>query len=262
MDIFNDEYNERFRKHLKAEQKQVEQNRLIFAYFSMSVLDFWEHCTMDKESKEIVFIGSKVTTRSFINHLLKNRPVKEFEERYPEICTTSLEVLGKSFNPKGDCDNDLIGKLQQKSLPEASAENINQFIELRNYIKTTDDRNDILDLTSKAMLQFLKNLNQATSYLIVGGLAVNHHGHIRITQNLDVWCSRPQDIAFIEIPENVNMFFDMSTLGMRHFWGCYYRSEEIDFNGIRLRFIGIEDLLVEKRGRNSIIDQSDIKLLT
>lgn len=256
--LSSDEHNKDLRERLLAEQKLVERNRKIFAFFSMSILEIWEHFTVDQDLKEIVFIRSEVTAQSFIRHLQQGKTINEFESFYPKLNSTSLDVLYKAFNPKGDCDNDMIGQLQRKSIPLVSSHNIKQFIEIGQYLKATENDDQVIDLESKSITQFIKKLNQATSYLIIGGIAVNHHGHIRCTKELDIWCSRPQDLMFLKVPKYVNIFFDLDTLTMRHFWGCYYRSERIILEGHTLQIIGFDDLLFEKRSRHSILDQSDI----
>jgi predicted nucleotidyltransferase len=138
--------------------------------------------------------------------------------------------------------------------------------------------------------EFLALLNsESVEYLVVGGYAVSYHGYPRPTGDLDIWIavdiSNAQRIRTVlqrfgfaqdrRAPEEFlvpNQVFRMGVPPVRievltgvtgvEFAECYSRRIEADLDGVRIKLIGREDLLANKRAAGRHKDLNDLEHLT
>jgi predicted nucleotidyltransferase len=135
----------------------------------------------------------------------------------------------------------------------------------------------------------LSCLNSAdVRYLVVGGYAVNYHGYHRNTKDIDIWvAAEPENAsrvstalrAFGFSPRSVrsSLFLDLGTVhsfgreplrvdllaqpsGVE-FQACYERRIEADVDGVRVPFIGLEDLIANKAASGRTQDFADLEKL-
>jgi len=137
--------------------------------------------------------------------------------------------------------------------------------------------------------EFLKCLNaREVDYLVIGGHAVAFHGYPRTTNDLDVWvavnalnASRLQaalsDFGFAgtELPPELflkpNQVIRMGLPPNRieiqtgidgvQFSNCSPRAVTTDLEGLKLRFIALEDLKKNKRASGRYKDLADLEEL-
>ena len=136
---------------------------------------------------------------------------------------------------------------------------------------------------------FLRLLNShGVEYLLVGGYAVGYHGYPRATGDMDIWIEvnevNAQKAAMVlhefGMPkESVSqeLFLDKDRVirmgvppvrieiitgasGVR-FAECYSRREVVEFDGILLNFISLEDLKVNKKAAARHKDLEDLQQL-
>lgn len=126
-------------------------------------------------------------------------------------------------------------------------------------------------------------------YLVIGGYAVNYYGHHRNTKDIDIWIAIEPDNArrvakametfgfasrnvsytrFLE-PKSVHSFgrepFRVDILANPSgvdFETCYARRIEATLEGVRIPFISIEDLKVNKRASGRLRDLDDLEKLS
>ena len=135
-------------------------------------------------------------------------------------------------------------------------------------------------------------LNEAgADYMLVGGYAVNAHGYVRATEDLDVWV-RPspenaarvmaamknfgmppglcaEDLAKIEGEPPTGFRFGRRPLAVDlltsvrgiDFDEALAGSVVQEFDGLRIRIIGLEALLVNKRSTKRLKDAADVEEL-
>jgi predicted nucleotidyltransferase len=136
---------------------------------------------------------------------------------------------------------------------------------------------------------FLKLLNShGVEYLIVGGYAVGLHGYPRATGNIDIWIavdtSTAKKVADVvrefDMPEELiteELFLEkdkvirMGVPPVRievitgasgvNFSECYSRREVIEIDGIRVNFICLEDLKMNKKASARHKDLEDLEHL-
>ena len=135
----------------------------------------------------------------------------------------------------------------------------------------------------------LSCLNSAgVRYLVVGGYAVNFHGHHRNTKDLDVWIAADPDNA-TRVSEALRAFgFSARSvrssmfeeLGSIHSFGrepfrvdlltqpsgvefarCYGRRVEADVEGVKVPFIALDDLIANKAAAGRTRDVADLEKL-
>ena len=142
---------------------------------------------------------------------------------------------------------------------------------------------------SPTFASFLKCLNdQQVEYLLVGGYAVNLHGYIRTTNDMDVWIAinqtNPQKIiraldAFGFDVDRLNeeiftnersivRFGDeplkievVTTIGGVEFTDCYRRAETASLAGIDVPLISLKDLRINKAASGRPKDLVDLEHL-
>jgi predicted nucleotidyltransferase len=135
--------------------------------------------------------------------------------------------------------------------------------------------------------EFVELLNaNAVEYLVVGGYAMSAYGRPRYTGDIDFWVrpSRENAKRIIKVLHE----FGMASLGVNEddfskpdqilqigfepsridiltsiegvdFESCYSRRVEMEFSGLPMKFIGIEDFKRNKAAVNRPKDQVDIK---
>jgi predicted nucleotidyltransferase len=133
---------------------------------------------------------------------------------------------------------------------------------------------------------FLKLLNShGVEYLIVGGYAVGLHGYPRATGNIDIWIAvdtstakkvadvvrefdMPEELITEELFLEKDKVIPMGVPPVRievitgasgvNFSECYSRREVIEIDGIRVNFICLEDLKMNKKASASHKDLEDL----
>ncbi|MGK7391911.1 MAG: DUF6036 family nucleotidyltransferase [Candidatus Cyclobacteriaceae bacterium M2_1C_046] len=155
------------------------------------------------------------------------------------------------------------------------------------------DQLDIMDITSSDIQDFLKSLNKnKVRYLLVGGVATVFYGHIRTTQDLDLWIEdspknkkrlvqalKDVDVKGAEKYQDVPMIPGWSTITIgekgfvadfmsymkaftkEDFSKCYKRSRTGNFEGIPITVIHINDLIKEKMELGRLKDLDDVENL-
>jgi hypothetical protein len=137
--------------------------------------------------------------------------------------------------------------------------------------------------------ELLELLNSAgVRYLVLGGYAVNFHGHHRNTKDLDVWIAVDADNAgrvsqalqhfgfpaasvpsshflqkgkifiFGREPFRVDILTDPSGVDFEF---CYGRRVEAELDGVRIPFISLEDLRTNKTASGRLRDLADVENL-
>jgi predicted nucleotidyltransferase len=146
-----------------------------------------------------------------------------------------------------------------------------------------------MDLLDEGLLQFWQVLNNnGVKYIMVGGFAVNMNGYIRATKDADLWLKDTLenrqllrksfaelgygDYSSVETMEFApgwiqfyiagGMILDIMTsmkgLEDYSFEICYERASVADLGGIKVPFLHLNDLLVNKRIVNRPKDQLDV----
>lgn len=139
-------------------------------------------------------------------------------------------------------------------------------------------------------LELLKLLNQhGVKYLVIGGYAVVLHGHNRMTGDLDLFielsptnaeafCAAYHEFGlgrgevtaadFLEEGKMIRAGFEPMRLEILNqisgvtFEECYPHRMEIEVEGIPIKFIGRDQLIVNKLASGRDKDLSDVKKLT
>lgn len=136
--------------------------------------------------------------------------------------------------------------------------------------------------------EFLRLLNgHNVEYLMIGGFAVAHHGHRRVTDDLDIWVSTsaenepkvkavlrefgfdPSRLAtgFLRDPDNIiRMGYPPFRIEVHTgiagvtFEDCARRAVEFEIDDVRIRCIGRDDLIRNKRaaGRHKDLDDANV----
>ncbi len=145
-------------------------------------------------------------------------------------------------------------------------------------------------LLSSDFREFLKSLNDAgVEYLVVGGHAVAYYGYVRPTRDIDIWVAISSENAeklvtavrsffgtdlpgldkswFLD-PENVTHFGAvpyqieiLSKVSGGNFSQAYARKSVAELDGLRINFIGLEDLKTNKRASGRFKDLADLENL-
>ena len=137
--------------------------------------------------------------------------------------------------------------------------------------------------------EFLKLLNvHRVEFLLIGGLAVSHHGYPRSTSDMDVWVRRSKanaerlvaclrEFGFYtpevapELFDDPNRIVRMGVAPIRieivtqisgvEFEKCFPRAEFLDVNGNVIRVISLQDLRANKRASGRPKDLDDLENL-
>ncbi|MBD2700909.1 hypothetical protein IC229_09690 [Spirosoma sp. BT702] len=147
-----------------------------------------------------------------------------------------------------------------------------------------------MDIADSDVEQLLESLNRhQVQYLLVGGMAGVVHGHVRTTQDMDIWLkSDDQNKANLiqALDENgvagaaylkdvplifgwtsvavgkygftLDMGYSLKAFGEIDFDVCYERAIDATFDGITFKVIHLNDLIAEKKATNRPKDQIDV----
>ena len=150
-----------------------------------------------------------------------------------------------------------------------------------------------MDISSDDVLHLLASLNRfEVKYLLVGGMAGVVHGHIRTTQDMDLWIKndpenmlalvqalKENEVPGSELLEGMPLIFGWTSvrfglsgfeLDLGHnlkafpeqdFDVCYQRSLQADFEGTPFNVIGLPDLITEKKATARAKDLADLEEL-
>ena len=136
---------------------------------------------------------------------------------------------------------------------------------------------------------FIRALEQrGVAYMIVGGVAVGVHGHVRYTKDLDVWfrgepanaerlIGALMDFGFESLKVPIEAFCkprSMLVIGAEpnrielinfadgvDFDDCYARRIVVPIGDTRAAVIALDDLRINKRAVNRLQDQADMEAL-
>ncbi|WP_019989001.1 hypothetical protein [Rudanella lutea] len=176
--------------------------------------------------------------------------------------------------------------------------NLMQFVRLMVvvnslYIANPNNSPKSMDISQDDVKMLFESLNRyQVQYLLVGGLAGVVHGHIRATQDLDLWIRigddnkdrlimalRENEVAGAELLKNTPLLFGWTsvvtgkyglTLDMGHalkafgevdFDVCYERAVNASFDGVPFRVIHLNDLIKEKQTTGRLKDLADAEEL-
>ncbi|TLV01538.1 hypothetical protein FEN17_11480 [Dyadobacter luticola] len=150
-----------------------------------------------------------------------------------------------------------------------------------------------MDISSDDVLHLLQSLNKyEVKFMMVGGMAGVVHGHIRTTQDMDLWIKNEYSntVAFINaLNENdvpgahllrdmplifgwtsvrfgisgfeLDLGHSLKAFAENDFDECYERSLKADFEGVPFRVIHLKDLITEKKATARIKDLADVEEL-
>ncbi len=142
---------------------------------------------------------------------------------------------------------------------------------------------------SQDFKEFIASLNASrVRYLVVGGYAVAMHGHPRYTKDLDVWidCTAANakrvvrafaefgfeslgvKAADFEQPDRMlqmgfppNRIDVLTSLAGVDFANCFKRRVIVEFDGVPVNFIDVENLKANKRAAGRLQDLADVEKL-
>jgi hypothetical protein len=150
-----------------------------------------------------------------------------------------------------------------------------------------------MDISSDDVLHLLASLNRfEVKYLLVGGMAGVVYGHIRTTQDMDLWIKNDPEntLALVqalienEVPGSellkgmplifgwtsvrfglsgfkLNLGYNLKAFPEQDFDVCYERSLKADFEGVPFHVIGLPDLITEKKTTARTKDLADLEEL-
>lgn len=136
---------------------------------------------------------------------------------------------------------------------------------------------------------FIEYLNaNGVRYLLVGGYAVAHHGHPRYTKDLDIWLEVTQDNServirtlsdfglsqlglepthFLEPNAVIQLGYPprridlLTSLDGVAFEDCYAKRLEVDWDGLKIALIDLDNLIRNKRASGRHQDLADVENL-
>ncbi len=150
-----------------------------------------------------------------------------------------------------------------------------------------------MDISHPEVLSFLQSLyDHKVEYMLVGDVATVFHGHVRITQGLDLWvkdssenkdglvkaleqikvpgANRYRDVTMIPGWSSITIGdqgFEADLMGYMNFFKkedfdmCYSRAKNGDFNGVPITVIHVNDLISEKKATGRHKDLDDVENL-
>lgn len=140
-------------------------------------------------------------------------------------------------------------------------------------------------------LNVIEAFNQnKVEYMVIGGQAVNYHGYLRSTMDMDIWVdtydknlkyllaaflylgyskessenaiTHIKNNHMIKIPKNNNIIDIMDSFMVKmDFKTSYRNAENIDINGVTINVMGLDDLIECKNKSNRAKDLLDVKEL-
>ncbi|MBK6267359.1 hypothetical protein JKA74_20115 [Marivirga sp. S37H4] len=182
---------------------------------------------------------------------------------------------------------------------KTNIDNLKQFTGLTRFaskIYRANKRNepkDFMDIHSEEVLGLLKSLfENKVEYILVGGVATVFHGHIRTTGDIDLWVKEEPEnkkrlvkaLVQVDVPAAESYFkvplipgWSSLTIGdsgftadfmgytslfkKEDFEEVYQRSYQSEIEGIPIRVIHINDLILEKKNLGRHKDLDDVENL-
>jgi len=142
---------------------------------------------------------------------------------------------------------------------------------------------------NKNFKEFIELLNEnEVKYLVIGGYAVNFHGYPRYTRDIDFWIWMNEEnidklidvlrkFGFASLGLNMDDFMspkNIIQLGYEpqridllvdangaDFESCFERKTEEDVDGVSIKFLSIEDLIIVKKEAGRFKDLADAEEL-
>jgi predicted nucleotidyltransferase len=182
--------------------------------------------------------------------------------------------------------------------PHNATTHLMQFVRLMEVVNSLYHANSNnprrqMDISRDDVQTLFNSLNQHyVRYLLVGGLAGVVHGHIRATQDLDLWIEvgeenkarlisalEENEVAGAYLLKDTPLLFGWTsivtgknglTLDMGHslkafgeldFDACYKRAVEASFDGVPFWVIHLNDLIKEKQTTGRLKDLADVEEL-
>lgn len=137
--------------------------------------------------------------------------------------------------------------------------------------------------------EFIELLNvNKVKYLVVGGYAVGFHGHPRYTKDIDLWVLMKPDNAtsiiksvkefgfeslglleedFLDAENIIQLGFPPNRIDLLteisgvKFETCYENKSIVEFEGVKIPFISIDDLIINKQTSGRLQDLADAEKL-
>lgn len=137
--------------------------------------------------------------------------------------------------------------------------------------------------------EFIASLNaNQVRYLIIGGYAVAFHGYPRYTKDIDIWIERSAANAarmvkaledfgfgslglevkdFLEVDQIIQLGYPPARIDLLtsapgvDFEQCYASRVEVDIEGVRVKFIDLDNLRRNKRAAGRMQDLADLENL-
>jgi hypothetical protein len=158
---------------------------------------------------------------------------------------------------------------------------INSFAKKMYEANISNERKIFMDISNSEVQRFLQSLyDNKVEYMLVGGVATVFHGHVRTTQDLDLWVKESPEnkkrlvralkqvsVIGAENYEKVEMVPDWSSVTIgdhgfvadlmgylksfkkEDFAACYKRAVKAKFDSIPITVIQLKDLIAEKKQR-------------
>ena len=150
-----------------------------------------------------------------------------------------------------------------------------------------------MNIADDDVLHLLQSLNRFNvQFLLVGGMAGVVHGHIRTTQDMDLWLrsdAQTKDNLILALQENgvagashlkdvpllfgwtsvtvgkygftLDMGYNLKAFRDIDFDACYERSINVTFDDVSFNVIQLNDLITEKQATGRLKDLSDVEEL-
>ncbi|HEV7381128.1 MAG TPA: DUF6036 family nucleotidyltransferase [Dyadobacter sp.] len=170
---------------------------------------------------------------------------------------------------------------------------LNRLAEKLYHANPLNKKKIVMDISSDDVQSLLAGLNRfQVKYLLVGGMAGVVHGHIRTTQDMDLWVKNDKEnsdaliqallaneVAGADLLNGMPLIFGWTSvrfglsgfeLDLGHslkafveadFDACYARSLHADFDGIPFQVISLQDLIKEKATTARPKDLADLEEL-
>lgn len=167
---------------------------------------------------------------------------------------------------------------------------INSFAKKMYEANISNERKIFMDISNSEVQRFLQSLyDNKVEYMLVGGVATVFHGHVRTTQDLDLWVKESPEnkkrlvralkqvsVIGAENYEKVEMVPDWSSVTIgdhgfvadlmgylksfkkEDFDACYKRAVKAKFDSIPITVIQLKDLIAEKKATGWAKDIDDV----
>jgi predicted nucleotidyltransferase len=179
--------------------------------------------------------------------------------------------------------------------PESAIDKLNQVNEFAWSLFNSNPENETKrNMSTQDLKVLIGNLeNQNVQYLLIGGFAMAFHGHVRATNDIDLWIKNtPENMsklrsALIEtgIPEarvlrdttqlvggftvfnlletdfKIDLFHNLKSFKEADFDRCSKRAKISDYHGLKIPVLSAEDLFLEKKSVAREKDAGDISFL-